>query len=154
MGQGRIFDYKKFLKEFEELRFREGRLYAERVTAIYGGGATSTGEWTPAVDVFETTDFLYLVAELAGVAHEDIEVTARGNIVTLRGVRPFSGRTVSSENFFRMEFSYGTFDRSFVLPCDVEESQMQVFMEDGVLTVKLPRCASACGPEGEGGADT
>ena len=52
MGQGKNFDYRKFLRNLEELKFREQHLNAERVTAVFGGGMTSTGEWTPAIDVY------------------------------------------------------------------------------------------------------
>ena len=71
MGYGKDFDYRKLLRDLEELRFRGGRLYAERVTAAYGGGS-STGEWTPAVDLYEEGDCYYLVAEVAGVEQSNV----------------------------------------------------------------------------------
>jgi len=142
MGQGRIFNYKKFLKNIEELKFRERHLYAERVTAIYGGGATSTGEWTPAVDVFETKENFFLVAEVAGLGEEDVRIEVAENVVTLRGERPFTRKGVSSEHYYRMEFSYGSFERSFTLPCAVDASDVKAVLRDGILTVELPRCGS------------
>jgi len=143
MGQGKVFDYKKFLKNFEELKFREQHLYAERVTAVYGGGVTSTGEWTPAVDVFETKESFFLVAEVAGLGKEDVRIEVAENIVTLRGERPFTRKGVLSEYYYRMEFSYGSFERSFSLPCAVDASDVKAVLKEGVLTVKLPRCGSA-----------
>lgn len=142
MGQGRVFNYKKFLKNIEELKFRERHLYAERVTAVYGGGTTSTGEWTPAVDVFETKENFFLVAEVAGLSEEDVRIEVAENIVTLRGERPFTRRGVSSEHYYRMEFSYGSFERSFTLPCAVDASDVKAVLRDGILTVELPRCGS------------
>lgn len=143
MGQGKVFDYKKFLKSLEELKFREQHLYAERVTAVYGGGATSTGEWTPAVDVFETKEDFFLVAEVAGLGEGDVRVEVAENVVTLRGERPFTRKDVSSEHYYRMEFSYGSFERSFTLPCAVDEDSVRAVLKDGILTVRLPRCDSA-----------
>lgn len=141
MGHGKDFDYRKLLRDLENLRFHEGRLYAERVTAAYGGGS-STGEWTPAVDLYEEGDCYYLVAEVAGVTQSDVALEVAGRVLTLRGQRTFSARGVSSENYYRMECSYGSFERSFTLPKAVEESGVEALLRDGVLTVKLPRAAT------------
>ncbi len=139
MGQGKRFKYRMVRKDSGELRIQGGRLYAERVTAEYSGGITSTGEWTPAVDVFETAECLYVVAEVAGVRQEDLTVEVKGRLVTLRGRRPFARKGVSSENYYRMERSYGTFERSFTLPCPVSPSQVKAVLKDGILTVRLQR---------------
>lgn len=139
MGQGKRFRYRMVRKDSGELRIQGGRLYAERVTAEYSGGITSTGEWTPAVDVFETADCLYLVAEVAGLGQQDLAVEVSGRVVTLRGRRPFTRKGLSSESYYRMERSYGTFERSFTLPCAVSDSQVKAVLKDGVLTVRLQR---------------
>jgi HSP20 family protein len=142
MGQGKNFDYRKFLRNLEEFKFREQHLYAERVTAVYGGGMTSTGEWTPAIDVYETKESFFLVAEVAGLSEEDIRIEVAENIVALKGERPFTRKGVSSENYYRMEFSYGSFERSFTLPCAVDALEVKAVLKDGILTVKLPRSDS------------
>ena len=69
----------------------------------------------------------------------DLGVEVRGRVVTLRGSRPFTRKGISSENYYRMERSYGTFERSFTLPCDVSDSQVKAVLRDGVLTVRLHR---------------
>lgn len=130
-----------------DVRFRERRLYVERVTAVYGVGPTSTGEWTPMMDVYETKDCFYLVAELAGVRREDIRVEVDGNVVTLTGSRPFDRKGVALENYHRMEFSYGNFERTFTLPCAFDPDSVEVTLKEGVLTVRLPRQAVPRGRE-------
>jgi HSP20 family protein len=134
-----VHDYRKFLHEFEQFRIRARHLFEERVSAVYGGGPTSTGEWTPAVDICEAGDRLVLVAELAGVRLEDVSVEVLGNVLTLRGCRPFERKGLSSESFLRMELSYGTFERSFALPYPVAEEGTEAVLRDGVLTVRIPR---------------
>ena len=138
MGQGKIFRYGKIIRDFDEDPFRERILYSERITAVYGGGPTSTGEWTPAVDVYETEDSLIVVAEVAGLRQEDIRLEVAGNVLTLRGHRPFARSGVSSENYYRMEFPYGVFERSFALPRAVVEDGVEAVLKDGVLTIRLP----------------
>ena len=138
MGQGKIFRYRKIIGDFDEGHLRERILYSERITAVYGGGPTSTGEWTPAVDVYETEDSLFVVAEVAGLRQEDIRLEVAGSVLTLRGHRPFSRPGISSENYYRMEFSYGVFERSFALPRAVAEDSVEAVLKDGVLTIRLP----------------
>jgi HSP20 family protein len=142
MGHGKDFDYRKLLRDLEELRFRGGRLYAERVTAAYGGGS-STGEWTPAVDLYEEGECYYLVAEVAGVNQSDVALEVAERVLTLRGLRPFSAKGISSENYYRMECSYGSFERSFTLPKAVDEDGVEALLKDGVLTVRLPHVSEA-----------
>ena len=66
-----------------------------------------------------------------------------GRALTLRGLRPFSAKGVSSETYYRMECSYGSFERSFTLPKAVDENAVEALLRDGVLTVKLPHVASS-----------
>lgn len=133
-----MYDYRKFLREFEEFRIRARHLFEERVSAVSGVGPTSTGEWTPAVDVYETGDRVVLVAEVAGVRLEDVRLEVLGRVLTLRGERSLAGRR-GGEQYQRMEFSSGAFERAFALPYPVVEDQVAAVLRDGVLTVTLPR---------------
>jgi HSP20 family protein len=134
-----VQDYRKFLQEFEEFRLRARHLFEDRVSAVYGGGPTSTGEWTPAVDIYETADRIVLVAELAGVRREDVRLEVLGNVLTLSGSRPFGRPGLPTESHHRMEFAYGTFERSFALPYPVADAGVEAVLADGLLTVSLPR---------------
>jgi HSP20 family protein len=127
------------LRAYGKLRFRGRHLYTERVTAVYGSGPTSTGEWTPAVDVYETKDCFFLVAEVAGVKREDLRIEVKENVVRLKGVRPWDRKGIASESYLRMEFSCGSFERTFTLPGAVSEADVDASLRDGVLTVRLPR---------------
>ena len=75
---------------------------------------------------------------MAGVRQSDVTLEVAGRTITLRGLRPFSAKGVSSENYYRMECSYGSFERSFTLPKAVDEEAVEALLRDGVLTVKLP----------------
>lgn len=134
-----MYDYRKFLREFEEFRIRARHLFEERVSAVSGIGPTSSGEWTPAVDVYETGDRVVLVAEIAGVSLEDVRLEVLGRVLSLSGRRPFGGRRSGGEQYLRMEFPSGVFERSFALPYPVVEDQVAAVLRDGVLTVTLPR---------------
>ena len=90
------------------------------------------------MDVYEAEDCLVIVAEVAGLRQEDIRLEVAGNVLTLRGHRPFARTGISSENYYRMEFAYGAFERSFALPRAVVEDSVEAVLKDGVLTIRLP----------------
>ncbi|MBK5094587.1 MAG: Hsp20/alpha crystallin family protein [Deltaproteobacteria bacterium] len=97
-----------------------------------------TGMWTPAVDIYENSDFVVVKAELPGVEKNQISVEVKDGILSLRGERKFE-KEVKEESFHRIERSYGSFQRSFSLPVSVDQDQVTARFEDGVLEVKLPK---------------
>lgn len=138
MREGLVHDYKKFLQEFEEFRVRARHLFEERVCAAAGDGSLTSGEWTPAVDVYQTADRIVLTAEIAGVCREDVTIEILGSVLLLRGRRPTGRAGVADENYLRVEIPSGGFERSFTLPCAVAEERVEAALRDGVLTVTVP----------------
>ena len=55
------------------------------VSLFYSAGAEQTPEWRPATDVYRTPDGWLVKFELAGVSPEDVELTARGRALRIRG---------------------------------------------------------------------
>lgn len=135
-----MHDYKKFLREFEEFRIRARHLFEERLGPGSGEEGVATGEWVPAVDVYETAERIVLTAEIAGVRREDVSIEVLGSVLTLRGSRPPGRAGVAAESYLRMEVASGSFERSFALPCPVAADRVEAALRDGVLTVTLPRC--------------
>jgi HSP20 family protein len=97
-----------------------------------------TGMWTPAVDIYENSDFVVVKAELPGVEKNRISVEVKDGILSLRGERKFE-KEVKEESYHRIERSYGSFQRSFSLPVSVDQDQVTARFENGVLEVKLPK---------------
>ncbi|MDB4987466.1 MAG: hsp [Myxococcaceae bacterium] len=103
-------------------------------------GARSRGpEFAPAVDVQEDSEAVSLNAELPGVKREDIEIQVDGNVLTLRGERKPPQQAEQGQRFQRVERAYGTFVRQFQLPTNLDSSQIDAQLVDGVLTVRLPK---------------
>ena len=96
--------------------------------------------WSPAVDIYETTDSFVLTAEVPGVTSEEIDVKVVDNQLTLRGERRWD-RDTSGEQFHRLESSYGKFERSFNLSERIDTNHITAAIEQGVLIVKLPKRA-------------
>lgn len=108
-----------------------------RLSVFNGLGGARDG-WVPAVDVRETDDSFVFTAELPGLTKKDVSITLEDNVLTLTGERQFEKEEGKNE-FRRIERSYGRFTRSFTLPNDVDNDNVQANYADGLLTVTVPK---------------
>ncbi len=100
------------------------------------GPRTRNADFAPAVDVHEDSERLVLRAELPGVKREDIEVSIDANVLTLKGERKLE-KEEQGRRYHRIERSYGTFVRQFQLPSNVDTTQIDAQLTEGILTVAL-----------------
>jgi HSP20 family protein len=108
----------------------------ERINRLAG---TDEAGWTPPVDIYETDDSYIVTAEVAGLAREDLQIQLLDGKLTLRGERQSSD--TSAVRFERVERGHGRFARAFVLPRAVEASAVTADLQNGVLTVTVPKIA-------------
>jgi HSP20 family protein len=94
--------------------------------------------WAPAVDIYETPNELVVKADLPDVDEKDIDIRVENNLLTIRGERKFE-KSVSEDNYLRVERTYGSFSRSFTLPNTVNAETIHAEYKNGVLTVNLPK---------------
>lgn len=95
-------------------------------------------EWKPNADIIESEKEYLIKAELPEVAKEDVKVDVADGVLTLRGERKYEKKD-ESEKMQRMERFYGSFERSFTLPEDVEVDKIKAEFKDGMLKLHLPR---------------
>lgn len=93
----------------------------------------------PAVDIFETENALILTADLPGVSREGLQVQVENGVLTLRGE---SGNGLPGQVRWR-EFSPALYQRSFQLPEEIDTGAIAAALEQGVLTLTLPKAPSA-----------
>lgn len=96
------------------------------------------GTWAPALDVSETDHAVMVKVELPGMEEKDIEVSLTGNVLTVRGEKK-EEKEQSTRSYFRMERSYGSFERSIQLPVAVKGDQVNATFKSGVLNIELPK---------------
>jgi HSP20 family protein len=109
--------------------------------AAAGAKSAVGAPWRPVSDVIETDDAIMITAELPGCKDEDVEVSVRGQVLTIRGTRTMEA-TTEDEHYRRVERSYGDFERSFRLPEGVTEKDIHAKVAYGVLQIKIQRPAS------------
>ena len=125
-------------RDLRTLQEEVNRLFSSNLTRGFGEEGIGRGAWNPSVDIYENKDHIVLEAELPGMKQDDFELTVENNVITLRGERQFEKKE-DSDNYHRVERSYGSFTRSFTLPQTVSAEGATAEYNNGVLRVRLPK---------------
>lgn len=93
-----------------------------------------------AVDVYQTDDEVVLIAPIAGVGREDIEISLTDEVINIKGERK-RPEGVGAENYFAQECYWGPFARSYILPVAVDSEKTAASLKNGILTITIPKQA-------------
>ncbi|MFA6392114.1 MAG: Hsp20/alpha crystallin family protein [Patescibacteria group bacterium] len=104
----------------------------------HGGWLEENYDGQLSVDVYQTEDSIIIKSTIAGVKSEDIDISINNDMVTIRGLRQ-KQEEVAKEDYFYQECYWGGFSRSIILPVEVKEDKVDAELENGILTVVLPR---------------
>ena len=96
--------------------------------------------WRPLVDIVEDDKEFVITAEIPQVRKEVVKVTVEDGTLVISGERK-AEKEVKEKKFHRIERSYGSFQRSFVLADNVDASDIKAEHKDGLLKVHLPKIA-------------
>jgi len=107
-------------------------------------GITSPG-WAgrffePTADIQDKGDFYLVKLDLPGMEKDRISIEATDNALTVSGERNVEEEKADKKHgYYRMERSFGQFQRMIPLPADVKSDEVTADYEKGVLTIKLPK---------------
>ncbi len=105
--------------------------------------ARLTGGFLPVADVFQRNNDLVVRTELPGIDPEkDVRVTLLDRELVISGERK-QQTEVKEADYYRMESSYGSFERHVPVPEGVDESQIRAEYKDGVLEVVVIGAATS-----------
>lgn len=100
-------------------------------------GETSSA-FMPSFDVKETAEAYILTADMPGIRKGDLDIQLAGNRLSISGRRE-AEPVREDERFYSQERSFGTFNRTFSLPEEVQASQVAADLRDGVLHLTVPK---------------
>jgi HSP20 family protein len=106
----------------------------------FGGLIDEPVGWIPAVDIEEQEDAFVVEAEVPGVKREDVNIEVSGNELTISGEIKVRER----EGIIRRRTRrVGRFEFRVVLPSEVDPEGVDAKLDDGVLTVRVPKAERA-----------
>jgi HSP20 family protein len=130
------------VQELEQVTERMRRMLEE----TFGGSGrwpsllSETAGWSPLVDIEEHDDAYVLEAELPGVTREDVDIELVGNELAITGELKEKERTGIVRRRTRRT---GRFDYRVTLPEQVDAEQIEASLDEGVLTVRVPKSERA-----------
>ncbi len=124
-----------------DLRDEIDRLFEAPLSELARGSQLLSG-WTPALDMYEDKDNVYVRAELPGMKKEEIDLSLHGGTLSISGERKSEEKFKDAE-VYRAERFFGRFQRTVTLPTPVAADKVKAQYKDGILTVTLPKAEEA-----------
>jgi len=123
------------------VRFDYPKTYDSMIEDLFSNDCIPARSTYPVMDLVEKENETVVVAELPGVKKEDIKVTFENNVLTISGSRK-PNEIGEKASFILNELRSGDFSRSVKFGQDVDTSKMSAEMNDGILTITLPKAES------------
>ena len=95
----------------------------------------------PAINVKETNKAYVVELAAPGMKKEDfnVHINDEGNLIVKMEQKNENKEEDKSARYLRREFSYSKFEQTLLLPDDVKREDIKAHVENGVLTVELPK---------------
>jgi len=91
------------------------------------------GKSTPSVNVKSAEDSYHLEMALPGFSKSDVDIHIDKDVLTIS-----SKKEITEEGKYRLrEFNYGSFERKFHLPKNVDQSKIEANFKNGILNLTL-----------------
>lgn len=115
----------------------------EFVNEFEKGFSFEYGGFAPRIDIYEDEKNLFVQAELAGLKKEDVKVKINDEgVLCISGEKKRDSKydnSNESTNIIRIERSYGAFNRSFMLPDNINKDSIKAKFENGILEISLEK---------------
>jgi len=91
-----------------------------------------------AVDVYQTEKEIVIIAPIAGVEPEDIDLSLNGDMITIKGKREMKPKE-NETDYLCQECFWGNFSRTIILPCEINSEKVKASLKNGILKISLPK---------------
>lgn len=99
-------------------------------------------EWMPVLDLAETPKEYVVRLEAPGIHKENLDINLTGNVLRITGHKE-AVQEGKGETYLYREREVGKFVRTLKFPVPVEEGKIEAAYQDGILTVHVPKAATA-----------
>lgn len=113
-----------------------------KLATAFSAGRSRENAVFPAINAWTNDDEEIITVEVPGVSPSDIDISVTGDVLTVsaeRNSEPVSEEKGKEVRYHRRERAAGKFSRSIQLSFPVNSEQVSASMENGILTIRLPR---------------
>ena len=122
------------LDVFDEMR--------NSLDSFFGGGPSLSRPGRLPVDIRQDEDKYVLEADIPGMTEKDIDVRIDRDMLTISSSKE-EEKEEREEGYLVRERRRSAFQRSFVIPGDVNPDKIDARFHDGQLTIEMPRTEKA-----------
>jgi len=94
--------------------------------------------WKPQMDIYESPEEILILAEIAGVNKDNLELEINSKAVRIYGSRPEMPRMKNS-TYRLAEIQYGQFERVLFLPAPIDTDKVTASFQNGFLQIRLTK---------------
>jgi HSP20 family protein len=132
--------------ETDPTRYVEQQM--DRLLSLLGTSPREHGPraaWTPPISLWEAEDAYVALVDLPGVSRDSVKVSVSGNGLLVQAARTAPNDEIGRARVRYQEHALGTCQRFVPLPADASLEQVEARMNDGSLTLRVPRTPAARG---------
>lgn len=133
--------------ELKRLTERIGKLYSVLHEAAEAETTPLAGNWTPAVDVYETAQAICIRIEVPGVSANQIKIALNSDKVRIYGEKKKRAARQRITSHLCSERNYGRFNRVVPLRWTISIKDTKAELKNGVLVIHLPKIKDRRGSE-------
>lgn len=100
-----------------------------------------TEEGQIALDIFENKNEFIIIAPIAGIDREDIQIMINEDILVIKGERKYPTK-VKEKDFLVKECYFGPFSRAIILPRQADLKQIKALFNKNILEIKIKKDTS------------
>ena len=134
-------DVSRLFENMSLLRNRLNGLYSDFDRPNDSAYPWSMDASLPRTNLYEDHDHFELIAEVPGIAKEDLNIKIQGNYLEMSGHQ--TPEIPEGYKVHKTERGITSFSRSFTLPADVDASKVEATLKNGILHMTLPKSEEA-----------
>ncbi len=128
----------RFSDDFAQMGSRFEQTIEDIFRSMSPSFALGERTWKPPMDMNETPEEIVILADVAGIDKDDLEVEISSKAVRIQGKR--IARHCTDQTTFRLaEIQYGNFERILFLPAPIDPEVVSASYSNGLLEIRLAK---------------
>ena len=105
------------------------------------GDTKLAGFFRPQIDISGDDNCYEISLDVPGLTESDLSLEVKDDVLTIKGEKEERSED-KDKHYYRVERSYGSFQRTLALPDDANADEIKANLDKGVLRLEIPRRAS------------